>query len=242
MKLFVTDYDDTLHTTDDEMKETVIELKRIRDNDVKVVIATGRGIKSIKKEVERLSIPFDYISCADGSIIYDNNFNVIKEYDMDLDILDELPKFINNVIYEEIQYSYDTGYEEFPDYTKKTSSVNIVILDNCFTKEVQDKWEKLKNKYPKYNFLDYKHFFSITQSYVHYLCVKRKGVSKSKSIEYLKELLNIKDNDVFVIGDADNDYEMIRDFNGVCVSGATDKIKNISKCVYEKISDFLKEI
>ena len=35
---------------------------------------------------------------------------------------------------------------------------------------------------------------------------------------------------------------MIRDYNGVCVINATDSIKEISKHVYEKISDYLKEL
>ena len=76
----------------------------------------------------------------------------------------------------------------------------------------------------------------------YYLCIKSKGVSKSKSIEFLKDYLNIKKEDIFVIGDSDNDYEMIRDYNGVCVNNADDKIKEISSCVYEKISDYLKEL
>ena len=242
MKLFVTDYDNTLYVNDEELVETIEELKRIREKDIKVVISTGRSIPSIKKEVIKHSIPFDYLSCADGSLIYDNNYNLIKEHHMDKDIIKEIPNLVKNITYEEIQYSYDTGYENYLDLTKNISSINLVVFENCFTKELDDKWENLQKRFPNYNYLKYKHFYSVTKSYLYYLCIKNKDVSKSKGIEYLANYLNIDKDDIYVIGDSDNDYEMIRDYNGVCVEGSTDTIKSISKCVYKKISDYLKEL
>ena len=242
MKLFVTDYDNTLYVNDEELVETIKELKRIREKDIKVVISTGRSIPSIKKEVIKHSIPFDYLSCADGSLIYDNNYNLIKEHHMDKDIIKEVPNLVKNITYEEIQYSYDTGYENYLDLSKNISSVNLVIFENCFTKELEDRWKDLQKRFPNYNYLEYKHFYSVTKSYLYYLCIKNKDVSKSKGIEYLANYLNIDKDDIYVIGDSDNDYEMIRDYNGVCVEGSTDTIKSISKCVYKKISDYLKEL
>ena len=242
MKLFVTDYDNTLYVNDEELVETIKELKRIREKDIKVVISTGRSIPSIKKEVIKHSIPFDYLSCADGSLIYDKNYNLMKEHHMDKDIIKEVPNLVKNITYEEIQYSYDTGYENYLDLSKNISSVNLVIFENCFTKELEDRWKDLQKRFPNYNYLEYKHFYSVTKSYLYYLCIKNKDVSKSKGIEYLANYLNIDKDDIYVIGDSDNDYEMIRDYNGVCVEGSTDTIKSISKCVYKKISDYLKEL
>ena len=168
MKLFVTDYDNTLYVNDEEIKDAIKELKRIREKDIKVVIATGRAIRSIRNQIIEHSIPFDYITCADGSLIYDNNYNLIKEYQMEHDILEEIPKLVSNVTYEEMQYSYATGYENYLDLTKSISSVNVVVFESCFTKELQNKWEALKKKYPDYNFLAYKHFYSVTKSYIYY--------------------------------------------------------------------------
>lgn len=242
MKLFVTDYDNTLYVNDDEIKVAIKELEKIRKKDYKVVISTGRSIPSIKKEVIKHNIPFDYLSCADGSLIYDNNFNLIKEHHMDKEIIKEIPALIKNITYEEIQYSYDTGYENYLDLSKNISSINIVIFENCYNKEMQKRWKDLQERFPTYNYLNYKHFYSVTKSYIYYLCIKHKDVSKSKGIEFLANYLNIDKKNIFVIGDSDNDYEMIRDFNGVCVEGSTDNIKSVSKKVYEKISDYLKEL
>lgn len=242
MKLFVTDYDNTLYVNDEEIKEAIKELERIRKKDFKVVISTGRSIPSIKKEVIKHNIPFDYLSCADGSLIYDNNYNLLKEHHMDKEIIKEIPNLVKNITYEEIQYSYDTGYENYLDLSKNISSVNIVIFENCYNNEMRKRWIDLQKRFPTYNYLNYKHFYSVTKSYLYYLCIKNKDVSKSKGIEFLANHLNINKEDIYVIGDSDNDYEMIRDFNGVCVTNSTDQIKQVSKCVYKKISDFLKEL
>ncbi len=242
MKLFVTDYDNTLYVNDEELKEAIKEIKRIRKKDIKFVISTGRSIRSIKNEVIKHNIPFDYLSCADGSLIYDNNYNLIQEHHMNKDIVKEIPNLVKNITYEEIQYSYDTGYENYLDLSKNISSVNLVIFENCFTEELHKRWEELQKRFPTYNYLCYKHFYSVTKSYIYYLCIKNKDVSKSKGIEFLANYLNIKKEDIYVIGDSDNDYEMIRDYHGVCVSGSTESIKEISTKEYEKISDYLKEL
>ena len=242
MKLFVTDYDNTLYINDEEIKDTINDLIELKKRDTMIVISTGRSLPSIKKEILRNNIPFDYLSCADGSLIYDNNYNLLKEHHMDKTIIKEIPNLIKNIILEDIQYSYDTGYENTLDLTRNISSVNLVVFENCFTKELKRKWKDLQIKYPSYNYLSYKHFYSVTKSYIYYLCIKNKDVSKSKGIEFLANYLNIKKDDIFVIGDSDNDYEMIRDFNGVTVTNGTDKIKSVSKKVYNKISDYIKEI
>ena len=51
MKLFVTDYDNTLYVNDDEIKEAIKDLERIRKKDYKVVKSTGRTIPSIKNGI-----------------------------------------------------------------------------------------------------------------------------------------------------------------------------------------------
>ena len=242
MKLFVTDYDNTLYINDEEIKDAIKEIKRIRKKDIKFVISTGRSIPSIKKEILKHNIPFDYLSCADGSLIYDNNYNLLEEHHMDKDIIREIPNLIKNITYEEIQYSYDTGYENYLDLSKNISSINLVIFENCYTKELEKKWNNLKKKFSNYNYLVYKHFYSVTNSYIYYMCIKNKDVSKSKGIEFLANYLNISKEDIYVIGDSDNDYEMIKDYHGVCVVNSTDKIKSVSNKVYEKISDYIKEL
>ncbi len=234
MKLFVTDYDNTLHVEDKNMKKTIKKLKELQKKDYLIMISTGRAIRSIQEEIQRFNIPFDYVSCADGSVVYDNNYQLIKHFVMDNTIMKELDYLLDNVTYEKVQFSHADGYSHEINDDKDLSSINIVITNENMSESVMKRYKKLEKKYPQYNYLIYYH-----EPY-YYLCIKAYEVSKSSTIKYMSDLL--KATKIEVIGDSDNDYEMIKDFNGVCVSIANDNVKKVSKKIYKNIDLFIDEL
>ena len=78
MKLFVTDYDNTLYFDEESMKLNIEKLNALKEKDYIILISTGRSIPSIKEKIKKYDIPFDYVNCADGSLLYDKNFHLIK--------------------------------------------------------------------------------------------------------------------------------------------------------------------
>ena len=93
MKLFVTDYDDTLYTNDVSIKENIKKINELRKNDFIIMIATGRSLPSIKNEVKEKKIPYDYLSCADGSIIYDTADKIVYASYVDREIIKTFEDF-----------------------------------------------------------------------------------------------------------------------------------------------------
>ena len=87
MKLFVTDYDGTLFVNEKQIKNTVKKLKKLREKDFIIAIATGRSITSITNQTIIYNIPYDYIICADGSVTYDNKGKVIQKFCIDKTII-----------------------------------------------------------------------------------------------------------------------------------------------------------
>ena len=64
--------------------------------------------------------------------------------------------------------------------------------------------------------------------------IYKKGVSKSNSIDELASVLNIKSDHIIVFGDAQNDYEMIKNHpNNYVMKNGLDRLKNIAKNVTE---------
>lgn len=236
MKLFVTDYDNTLFIDEESLKENIKKLKELQQNNYYIVISTGRSIPSIKEKIQEYHIPFDYITCADGSIIYDKNYKTIKFFEIKKDIINEIINFKNNISYEEMQIAYEDGYSNILDLNKKIAGINIVIHNNNINDKTINLFNKLKEKYPNYNYLVYNH---IPYSY---FCIKQENVSKAMGVHFLKDYLQIKNDNIFVIGDSDNDLEMLKEFNGVCVKNSTSDVLKTCKKKYNQVYDYINDL
>ena len=236
MKLFVTDYDNTLFINEESLKENIKKLNELQQNNYFIVISTGRSLPSIKEKIQIYNIPFDYLTCADGSIIYDKNYKLIKFYELKKDIINEIINFKNSICYEEMQISYEDGYSNILDLNKKNAGINIVIHNNNINNKILKLFNDIKEKYPNYNYLIYNH---IPYSY---FCFKQENVSKAMGVYFLKNYLQINDNNIFVIGDSDNDLEMLKEFNGVCVINSSPNVLGVCTRKYNNVSDYIDEL
>ena len=236
MKLLVTDYDGTLFIDESDIKENIKHLKKWQENGNLIMISTGRSYPSIKNQVDIYNIPYDYLSCADGSIIYDKNSHILKMYEMNKEIVETFKKFYQGLNYEEIQFSYPTGYANILLNNKNLLGINICLSNENYTKKTVNDFDLMSKKYPDYHFLKYMHTnFS-------YLCIKPKGIDKSSTVDYLKDELNLNENDIYIIGDSDNDVEMIKKYHGVGMNISCPSILNIVKKLYPSVRDFIEDI
>ena len=237
MKLFVTDYDGTFFINEKDIIENIKMLEKLQKRDFKIMISTGRSYPSIKNQVDLYHIPYDYLSCADGSIIYDNKGNILKMYIINQEIITPFKDFYQNINYEEIQFSYPTGYSNILSKTdNRLLGINVCISTSNYTKDLVDDFLKIKKQYPGYHFLNYMH------SNFSYLCIKPNGIDKSSTITYLKKKNNIKLKDIYVIGDSYNDYEMIKKFHGSCINTSCVDVLNIAKNIYSSVTFYIKDI
>ena len=74
MKLLVSDFDDTFYTDDINVLKNIKELEKYKKNNL-FMLSSGRSFNSLKKMCLKYNIPYDYLSCCDGSILYDKNNN-----------------------------------------------------------------------------------------------------------------------------------------------------------------------
>ncbi len=236
MKLFVTDYDETLYTTDEEIRENIKKIKKLQENDFLFVIATGRSFPSIKNQTKLFKIPYDYLITSDGSIIYDKDDNIVKMFDIDKESVTLMKNFYGKLNYEEIQFSYKEGYQNIYDEENTLLGINICMSNRIYNEKLEKNFLKLKRKYPKYNFLAYRH------TNYSYLCIKPKNVNKSFAINYLKDLYDIKKKEVYVIGDSSNDIEMIHDFKGAAMASSYPDVLRVTKKRFKKVSDYIDSI
>ncbi len=239
MKLLVSDFDNTFYIDDDNIKKNVLAINKFRKNKNLFMLSSGRSFNSLKKMCLKYNISYDYLSCSDGSVIYDNKDQIIKKYNLNENILEEFIKLKDLVSYIKIQYSYpDDYYDTYID--NNILGCNIVVYTDFITNEFKFKFYELKEKYLDYDFLVYDH------DNITYFCLKNKGINKSKTIKYLEKKLNILKEDIYTIGDNENDYFMLKDYQGYSVGKVSQRIFNVSiqnhNQVFELVEDILKSV
>lgn len=206
MKILVSDFDATLLNSYYEDNIKCVK-KFIKDGN-KFIIATGRNIGSIKKELEKVNLKCDFYICKDGSAIYDHNFKLIYRKDIDLNT----SKMIINDL---LKYNCEVYIDDTNNYLKDYEvSANAVICKISDRKKAKYLLNKITKKYP--NIFGY-----LSRSWINITNVCN---SKSNGIKFLIENYNLEGK-IITVGDAVNDISMIEEFDGYIMKNNTIKIK-----------------
>lgn len=237
MKLLVSDFDSSFYTDDINIIKNVEELNKFKNNNL-FMLSSGRSFNSLKNMCLKYNIPYDYLSCCDGSILYDKNDKMVVKYNLDESILNKFLNLKDLVNYLEIQYSYPDNY--YNSYLNNDIiGCNIVVSNENINNNFLTKLQELQEKYKTYDFLIYDHV-GIT-----YFCLKNKGINKSTTVKYLEKLLNLDKNNIYTVGDSENDYNMLKDFKGYYIGNVNNRIKDVCikgyNQVYELLDDLEKE-
>ena len=235
LKLLVSDYDDTLYTGDHNIKINVKKIKEFIDKGNLFMLSSGRSYYSLKGKIIEHNIPYSYLGTEDGSHLFDSNDILIHEELLNPNILEELDPILELGKHKGLQYGTTREYY-FEDKGLPLSSLNIIIDEDNIDKEFLIEWKKLKKKYNKeYNFLEY----GYRKEW--YYCIKPVGVEKSKPVDKLKELYNLDNKDIFVIGDGDNDLNMIVNYNGYMI-GDNERLKRCALHRYNEVHELIDDI
>ena len=119
--------------------------------------------------------------------------------------------------------------------TDKSSVVKIVLKISSF-----DKAREVKSFIDK-NYTNIKSY--LVRDGDHYLVeIISNKASKSLMIEKIVETENIKNKDVYTIGDGINDVDMVRDYNGYRVKNSCDELNTITNKVVDSVNDLINRL
>lgn len=208
MKTLISDFDKTLFD-----KNYFINIKKVNEFVEKgnmFIIATGRNITSLKREIEGKDIKFSYLICNDGGIIFDKNLNIIYREDIDskiaIKIFDELEK--NNCI-------SDVYMDDCFVYTKnKKCKINRILAKPLDIGRTNKLLDSINNKY--------NNVFGYASS--NWLNINNKKVNKGSSIKKLEKLVDL--GEIYTIGDNINDISMNKLYNSFSIKGNNELEKN----------------
>ena len=253
-KLFVSDLDGTLlnafHSTDFIIFRGIKKLFKRGDS---FAIATGRNMRKEHIEHDFKDIKV-YCIAMNGALILNPLKEIIYEARIDRSIIENV---LTN--FPEIKFEFITRSSVLVNFDKKTAEgqldeanfftkllfkrfkelymseyrydiSNEEILNNDILKfnckisnpEVKERFDKylLDNKDKLVNAAFDKRSYEITAA----------GVNKGVAIKKLAEILKVKNNDIYVYGDGDNDVKMLEMYeNSYAPSNACENAKNAAR-------------
>ncbi len=257
IKLLATDLDGTLFSTDNGKEiikeENIKMLQKFHNLGGQIAIVTGRG-----------SFYSDWVSKKLGFFCYDLslngavNSNQVISKEIVLKLLQELKEFAKNysfflsskkgkVYALRNKYFLDTFLYIKKREKKYVNKLSKIRFNNKKIKKIIEKnevtkiiihfkkeenqllfKEHLKKYLPYFNFYQYKETYEINP----------KGTSKGIALDNLVKELNLKKDEVFVIGDSKNDVSMFEMFNNsASFSYSLEEIKEKTKYVVDNFLD-----
>ena len=250
IKLVAIDLDGTLLTSDKKVTKNTIEaLRRIVEQGIIVVIATGRpllGLDTVIKDVPRSP----YLLTTNGArVVNVETGEVILEklipHEVVLDIFDVLRKYdcVKEIFYKGQGFVDTTDFErihlyhlkpEMIEYFKKTRKPTSDLIE--YIKEIKGNADKaqaifrdMKIREQVWRELDDLKELNLADSLHYNIEINAKGVEKGSSLEFLAEHLGILQEEVMTIGDGANDVRMLEVAGiGVAMGNAKEEIKKVA--------------
>lgn len=232
MKVIGSDFDGTITTGKTILDSTRKEIRKFRDAGNIFVIVTGRSVSKFKEGIKKYNIDFfDYVICADGSIVLDKNLNCIEKNTMNRNsvenvlniLLDEKNKQIILNTEENSYHIYDK--RDFFNISESILSISLVF------DSIKD-----RNSYS----LDKIDGLSVYSNNI-FTDILANGISKATSI--LKLYSNINGDELYIIGDGENDICMLEIAeNSYTFASSVEIVKKSAKYAYHSIDEILSEI
>lgn len=249
-KLAVFDLDGTLLNSKHEIsKENIEAISQLRENNIKVVIATGRSNELLKPYVKALNITSDIITC-NGTVIghpfkdtmlYEDvvsKAQVRKTIDMCIKYGHEFLVYTSKAIFAR-KNDIDSFLKEKNIALENEYKANFVIIGSIeeiindykinkilVIERNKDKYQELSERVKDFNEVSH------IQSNESYIDIGPLNNSKGNAVKILCKHLGINIEEVIAFGDQMNDISMIETVGfGVAMGNAKDEVKSIADYV-----------
>lgn len=254
MEIFVFDIDGTLSRNGSPLTDLDVEvMNNILKNNNILCLASGRALPTVKLFMNQLiDSKNKYSICSNGADIYDGNDNKISSKGLTFkDYLYFMNKYVPNGSTNEIYTFNETKISSFKEtywvsWEIKTGNMDPMIkyslkdtpLDTYVSKILiaSKTYEESKHIEEQLNDED-KDKYKIVRSSPYFIEIVNKEAGKYDAIEFIRQKFNINKEYVHSFGDADNDYEMIKNYDGTAMGNAIDEIKKVSKRVTKTIEE-----
>ena len=247
IKLIALDLDGTTINNDRVISETNRQaMKEAADMGIRIVIATGRPLIALPKDVFEIEA-IRYALTSNGAAITDIRENstfyknclspvavrasveLLRQYDYVLEAIARGEAFLDGTYYNEVVrtgFSYrDAQY--ILNTRKPVDDVCNFMLENIEDIEnININFEDISKKPAMYEELIKLPETTITSSFDHNLEIVGETTSKAEALKEMGKLMGIEKDEMMAIGDSPNDIAMLKEAGiAVAVGNAKDEVK-----------------
>lgn len=229
IKLLAIDVDGTLLNGKNQITERTIKaIKKAKEKNVEIVLATGRVLKSALHYADMLKLDSHVVAC-NGAILVDRERKIILRKPIEKNRLEKIMEIGHDMstyfhFYNEDTFFTRTYVKEVVDYyssekgkfqgqsidvhiyEKTTDIINRNDLDIFKFLFIDNDLKKLGRVRERINSIE---GISTSKSWINNIEVMEEEVSKGKTLEHLCALMNISMANTMAIGDNENDLTMI---------------------------------
>lgn len=226
MILLASDFDETIYLMNDPetTKKNSEALQKFVKAGNSVCITTGRNYSGLKQLLIQNNIPYTYLICEDGAKLFNNMDYCIDTTMLERKDIEEIIPILESNHYD---FYLDDGYNRTNNYD---DCVKIVV--NCINDDEKKKIvETVKSKV---NVHIYASRFHVN--------IIHKSVNKEVALKKLFQLEKLDLNSLRVVGDNDNDYEMLKAFEGVVMKNHHPILDELNKKEYNALYEYLEEL
>lgn len=250
IKLIAVDLDGTLVNDQEKVSQANIDaLRAAHQQGIKVVICTGRPIKSSQAVIDQLNLKGDedylitfnggqLLRASDNQVIYEAGmdmtdfkrwYEATQAVDLPLNVIDD------QWVYEPLSYpkagpsiyvsDITTAPSKRVDFESFDSSQTFLkFVSGTRVEHLQEQYTRLKS--------DLLAAYNVVFSRDCLLEIMKKGTSKADTLKVLGQRLNISPEEMMTIGDQGNDMSMIAMAGiGVAMGNAKQAVKDIADYV-----------
>lgn len=227
------------------LKKNKIAVEKFRNKGNIFIIATGRSYYDIQKKINEYKIKYDYLIINHGASILDEKDEIIYNFSIKNEIIDEIRKDLEiyipnmkvhseNDTYRTLTNKYFCCKEKLSrlDFDNKDLTKINIKLDSA---EMANKINNIIND--KYS--NYINCYKVSKDIIE---VISKEINKSKAIKLLSNYYNWDSKSIYTIGDGHSDIEMVKDFKGYAMKNSVEELKNVAKKEFESVSKLINEI
>lgn len=225
MKILASDFDLTLYVDDLEIvKKNVEAIRRFIKQGNLFGIVTGRNYSGIKVLLNQYNIPYHYLICQDGAKIFDSMDFCFSTISLSRE---DIIRIV--LILEENHFDYylDDGYNE-------TSNMDDCVKVVGIIEERRKEAERVVVQLLQEGFYAY-----LSTEHIN---IMNSSVNKKEALEKVLVHANCYKEDLYVIGDSVNDFEMLSSFQGAVMKNHSKELDKLRKKSYSTLFEYIEEL